>query len=163
MQTLPPKISVSVHSCIDFGAAPSVLTGKFPEGPASFVALLIFRFENLWLIKFKIQHCSGQKRPVSLLKLPRYLPQIYTRNPWTCAIYIPAWDWTHLFCVCFWVCARLKPKDPQIEPHGWEPQYRQAGTGLGIWCLSMVFAQVQQKLQQQICKKKYTFAELSWA
>ena len=30
---------------------------------------------------------------------------------------------THLLCVCFCVCGWQKPKDPQIEPHGWQPHY----------------------------------------
>ena len=31
--------------------------------------------------------------------------------------------WTHLFCVCFRVCGRLKNGRPQIEPHGWRCHY----------------------------------------
>ena len=31
--------------------------------------------------------------------------------------------WTHLYCVCFFMCGWQKPKRPQFEPHGWRRHY----------------------------------------
>ena len=29
-------------------------------------------------------------------------------------------SWTHLLCICSCMCGHQKPKDPQIEPDGWQ-------------------------------------------
>ena len=47
-------------------------------------------------------------------------------------------SWAHLFCVCFCVCGRQKPKDPQLELHGWRRHYtglyRRSGiSGVYLW------------------------------
>ena len=51
-------------------------------------------------------------------------------------------SWTHLYCVCFCVCGRQKPEDPQFEPHGWRchytGHYRRSGISrVYLWLLSI--------------------------
>ena len=39
--------------------------------------------------------------------------------------------WTHLFCICFCMCGRQSPEDPQFEHHGWRHHYK-------VWNLSCI-------------------------
>ena len=47
--------------------------------------------------------------------------------------------WTHLFCICFCVCGRQKPEDPQFDPHARRSHYigRYTRSGISL-CISMV-------------------------
>ena len=51
-------------------------------------------------------------------------------------------SWTHLFCVCFYVCGRQKPEDPQIEPRSWRRHYM----GWYVWYLWCICVWTLQKL-----------------
>ena len=46
-------------------------------------------------------------------------------------------SWTHLICVCFCVCGRLKPKYSQFEPYGWRSHYTRqfSRSGISLVCL----------------------------
>ena len=54
-------------------------------------------------------------------------------------------SWAHLFCICFCVCVRQKPEDPQFEPHGWRRhytgRYRESGISpLYLWVKDIFFS-----------------------
>ena len=53
-------------------------------------------------------------------------------------------SWAYLFCVCFCVCGRQKPEDPQIELHGWRRhytgRYRESGISPSICGVASTFS-----------------------
>ena len=75
-------------------------------------------------------------------------------------------SWAHLFCVCFRVCDRQKPKDPQFVPHGWQRHYTGGIHGLGsplyIWVITspnMVFRFLLfllENLAPSLCQESHT-------